>query len=198
MRVDLNGRRALVVGASGRLTDALLAALQANGAVAAALSAGGDVDSLPDLLVLVHGLKASDDDDTRLTVLAGTAGERMAERGSGRIVHLLSAAGLVPMRRHPQHSAAAASAVFAMRALAMRLGPGVQVNAVGAGAVKDGPDQLIAGDHAMLSHVPDGRAGQLGHLIDAALFLCDPANTYMTGQVLTVDGGWSAGYGRNF
>jgi NAD(P)-dependent dehydrogenase (short-subunit alcohol dehydrogenase family) len=31
-----------------------------------------------------------------------------------------------------------------------------------------------------------------------ALFLCDPLNTYLTGQFLCVDGGWAAGYGRSF
>jgi NAD(P)-dependent dehydrogenase (short-subunit alcohol dehydrogenase family) len=32
----------------------------------------------------------------------------------------------------------------------------------------------------------------------AALFLADPENSYMNGHVLTVDGGWNAGYARDF
>ena len=38
----------------------------------------------------------------------------------------------------------------------------------------------------------------LDEVVAAALFLCDPANTYTTGQLLSVDGGWTAGYARNF
>ena len=34
--------------------------------------------------------------------------------------------------------------------------------------------------------------------VAAALFFCDPLNSYTTGQMLGVDGGWAAGYGRNF
>jgi NAD(P)-dependent dehydrogenase (short-subunit alcohol dehydrogenase family) len=89
--------------------------------------------------------------------------------------------------------------VFCMRGLAMRFGPQVLVNAVGAGAIVDeASGSFVAGAQAMLSHVPTGQPGAICDLVDAVLFLCDPMNSYMTGQVLTVDGGWSAGYGRNF
>ena len=46
--------------------------------------------------------------------------------------------------------------------------------------------------------MPLGRPGPLAEVVAAVLFLCDPANTYTTGQLLAVDGGWMAGYGRNF
>jgi NAD(P)-dependent dehydrogenase (short-subunit alcohol dehydrogenase family) len=57
---------------------------------------------------------------------------------------------------------------------------------------------MVSGDKAMLSHTPVGRAGSIEEAVAAVLFFCDPLNTYTTGQMLGVDGGWMAGYGRNF
>jgi NAD(P)-dependent dehydrogenase (short-subunit alcohol dehydrogenase family) len=79
----------------------------------------------------------------------------------------------------------------------MELAPRVLVNAVGAGVIEDG-DALVAGDRHMLGHASLGRAGRIDDIVNTVLFLCDPANTYTTGQILNVDGGWSVGYGRNF
>ena len=78
----------------------------------------------------------------------------------------------------------------------MEFGPKVLVNAVGFGAVED--ETMVSGDKAMLSHTPVGRAGCIEEAVAAVLFFCDPLNTYTTGQMLGVDGGWTAGYGRNF
>ena len=100
-----------------------------------------------------------------------------------------------PMRRHPDYSMQMGSMLTCMRTLAMQLGPTVLVNAIGVGAIGD---PLIAGDAAMVGHASVGRAGTEQEVVDTILFLCDPANTYLTGQMLSVDGGWSAGYGRNF
>jgi NAD(P)-dependent dehydrogenase (short-subunit alcohol dehydrogenase family) len=50
----------------------------------------------------------------------------------------------------------------------------------------------------MLDHVALGRPATTDEFAVAALFLADPENTYMTGHMLTVDGGWTAGYTRDF
>jgi NAD(P)-dependent dehydrogenase (short-subunit alcohol dehydrogenase family) len=42
------------------------------------------------------------------------------------------------------------------------------------------------------------RGGTVQEMTDTLLFFCDPLNTYTTGQMLAVDGGWSVGYARNF
>ena len=120
----------------------------------------------------------------------------MAERGSGRIVFLMSVVAGTPMRRHPRFSMENASILAGMRTLAMEFGPKVLVNAVGVGAIED--EAMVSGDKAMLSHVPVGRAGSIDEAVAAVLFFCDPLNSYTTGQMLGVDGGWMAGYGRNF
>ena len=50
----------------------------------------------------------------------------------------------------------------------------------------------------MLDHVPLGRPATVDEIAVSALFLADPENSYMTGHILTVDGGWTAGYARDF
>ena len=120
----------------------------------------------------------------------------MAERGKGRIVFLLSAIAGMPMRRHPEFSAEMAGLVAGMRTLAMEFGPRVLVNAVGFGLVADGA--TISGDALSSATYLLGRPGTVAEAVAAVLFLCDPLNSYTTGQLLSVDGGWTAGYGRNF
>ncbi len=88
------------------------------------------------------------------------------------------------------------AAVAAMRCLSMTAAPEVAVNALGFGRIDcDGAE---IGDGAMLTHVPLGRPGRLDEAVAAILFMADPKNSYTTGQLLVVDGGWSTGYGRNF
>jgi NAD(P)-dependent dehydrogenase (short-subunit alcohol dehydrogenase family) len=197
MRVDLTNCEALVAG-SGPVVEAAIAGLTSNGAHVRRTPPTGD--SVPDLLLLASELRAEATPSKRPEIagLAETWAPRMEVRG-GRIIFLLGAIGTLPARRFPEPSASMATLVFRMRGLAMRFGPKVLVNAVGAGAIVDeASTRFVAGAQAMLSHVPTGRPGSIRNLIDAMLFLCDPMNSYMTGQVLTVDGGWSAGYGRNF
>jgi NAD(P)-dependent dehydrogenase (short-subunit alcohol dehydrogenase family) len=50
----------------------------------------------------------------------------------------------------------------------------------------------------MRGHAALGRPGTMQEVAAAVRLLCNPRNTYMTGQIVLVDGGWSTGYGRNF
>ena len=189
MEVEISGQSARVAGEENAILAAVVAALRANGATVSRESGEG----APDILILSHPL--SPDAGYRPEALAEQAesvANAMVSRGKGRIVHLVSAAGLVPMRRHPAWSAAAASVITGVRALAMTSGPAVLVNAVAVGRVDE------AGDEAMLGHVPLGVAGKAEDVANAVLFLVDPLNSYTTGQSLAVDGGWTTGYGRNF
>lgn len=196
MNVDLGRRHAVLCGLEEPILGALETALAASGCTV--LQAAAPLQSsVPDLLILGHPLRPDGDLPVKPVDLDPVA-DAMAERGSGRIVLLLSAIAAVPARRFPQASVAAGAAMLTVRTLAMRLGPAVLVNAIGCGAMA-GPDgQLFAGDASMLSHVPSGQPGTVEDIVHAVLFLCDPLNSYMTGQLLTLDGGWSTGYGRNF
>jgi len=196
MLVELEGRKAGIFGARHAAAEAVAEALAGNGASVAWLGEEAAAEGV-DILVLSHPLIAEPGDGTTLTRAAERAARAMAGRGGGRIVHLVSAMAVIPMRRHADFSAAAASIAASVRALAMNAAPHVLVNAVAAGAIGE-EGMLTAGDAAMLSHVPLGRTGSSRDIAHAVLFLVDPMNSYTTGQVLTVDGGWTAGYGRNF
>jgi 3-oxoacyl-[acyl-carrier protein] reductase len=49
-----------------------------------------------------------------------------------------------------------------------------------------------------MSHIPLGRPATTQEIANAVLFLAAPESSYITGHVLTVDGGWTAGFSRDF
>jgi NAD(P)-dependent dehydrogenase (short-subunit alcohol dehydrogenase family) len=192
MEIDLAAATVALEGDTNPFTVAIEAALRANG--------GRVVNAAepPDILLVAFPLMPESGNADPRTMLqsAGRRAATMAERGSGRIVFLLSAMAGMPMRRHPGFSADMAGALAGVRTLAMEFGPMVLVNAVGVGLVEAGT--TISGDASQLSHIPLGRPGGVQEAVAAVMFLCDPLNSYTTGQMLSVDGGWTAGYGRNF
>jgi NAD(P)-dependent dehydrogenase (short-subunit alcohol dehydrogenase family) len=79
---------------------------------------------------------------------------------------------------------------------------GILVNCVAPGStLTEGTRELFYGKSAaereraerLLSHIPLGRPGTVEEIAYAVLFFASPASTYVTGQTLCVDGGWSAG-----
>jgi NAD(P)-dependent dehydrogenase (short-subunit alcohol dehydrogenase family) len=147
-------------------------------------------------------------DLTGLYEVSKAAARAMRVRGSGRIINIASIAGLVPLRLQCAYVAAKAGVVNLTRAMALELGPnGILVNAIAPGSIlTDGTRRLFYAEdgsfhaHAqrMLDHVPLGRPGLPEEIAVAALFLADPENSYTNGHILTVDGGWTAGYTRDF
>ena len=196
MQIELQGKIVELAGETSAVTKSVMDAVAANGgAVEMGAATVADI-----LIVSFPLLPLAPYDPSVLLETAKITGEAMAARGSGRIVFLVSAAAGMPMRRHPEFSVAMAGVMATVRTLAMRLGPHVLVNAVGVGAVAVGAvgEALVAGDAAMLGHASVKRPGTIAEITDTVLFFCDPLNTYATGQMLSVDGGWSAGYGRSF
>ncbi len=132
----------------------------------------------------------------------------MLAQGSGRIINIASIAGLVPLRLQCAFVAAKAGVVNLTKAMALELGPrGVLVNGIAPGStLTEGTRKLFYGEGGlfhdsvkqMLAHVPLGRPAETREIAVAALFLADPENSYMNGHILTVDGGWTAGYAREF
>jgi NAD(P)-dependent dehydrogenase (short-subunit alcohol dehydrogenase family) len=147
-------------------------------------------------------------DLTGLYEVSKAAARVMRARGSGRIINIASIAGLVPLRLQCAYVAAKAGVVNLTRAMALELGPhGILVNAVAPGStLTEGTRRLFYGEDGsfhshvqrMLDHVPLGRPAEPGEIAVAVLFLADPENSYMNGHILTVDGGWTAGYTRDF
>ena len=123
----------------------------------------------------------------------------MANLDGGRIVFLLSAMAALPVRRYPDYSVKMAAAYAGVRVLAMELAPSVLVNAVGVGVIGgEGTGEPLAGEVAMLSHTAIGRSGTIDEAVALVMFFCDPLNSYTNGQLLSADGGWTSGYGRDF
>lgn len=147
-------------------------------------------------------------DLTGLYEMSKAAAAVMRGQRSGRIINIASIAGLVPLRLQCAFVAAKAGVVNLTKAMALELGPhGVLVNGIAPGStLTEGTRKLFYGDDGlfkesvqrMLDHVPLGRPGTVDEIAVAALFLADPENSYMNGHMLTVDGGWTAGYTRDF
>jgi 3-oxoacyl-[acyl-carrier protein] reductase len=147
-------------------------------------------------------------DLTGLFIMTQAAAAPMLRQASGRIINIASVAGLVPLRLQSAFVAAKAGVVNLTRAMALELAPGgVLVNGIAPGSIMtEGTRQLFYGEdgkfreHAasLLAHIPLGRPGTPEEVAHAALFLAAPESSYINGHILTVDGGWTAGYMREF
>ncbi len=150
-----------------------------------------------------HRIVGIDLDGTFLVSRAALQPMIASGRG-GRIINIASVVGLAAMRLQPPFAAAKAAIVHLTRAMALELGDrGFAVNAIAPGSIlTDGTRQLFYGEdgrfhdrmRAFMDHIPLARPGTPEEIAEAALFLASPASGYINGQVLTVDGGWTAGF----
>src|SRR5438445_23888 len=147
-------------------------------------------------------------DLTGVFEVSKVAAQVMRKQGSGRIINIASIAGLVPLRLQCAFIAAKAGVVNLTRGMALELGPhGILVNGIAPGpTLTDGTRALFYGDdglfkdsvNQMLARIPLGRPATVEEIAHAALFLAAPESSYINGHILTVDGGWTAGYTRDF
>lgn len=128
---------------------------------------------------------------------AQSAARVMIPQQSGKIINVASILGLVGANGLIPYCAAKGGVVNLSRALASEWARyGIQVNSLCPGYVITDINRDKLSDEktqaALLAKTPAGRLGQVGDMTGAALFLASPASDYMTGQSLTVDGGWTA------
>jgi 2-deoxy-D-gluconate 3-dehydrogenase len=134
---------------------------------------------------------------TSVFQLCQTFGRRMIERGAGKIVNvasLLSFSGGITV---PAYTASKHGVAGLTKALANEWARhNVQVNAIAPGYFVTAVTQAIQDDpvrsREILTRIPAGRWGSPDDLGGAVVFLAAPASDYVSGHLLTVDGGWMA------
>lgn len=121
----------------------------------------------------------------------------MKERRSGRIINLASTLGLVGSSNRTAYASSKGAVVQMTRALGLELADSnVTVNAICPGPFLTPMNESnLASEEAsaaIVASVPLGRWGELAEIQGAAIFLASDAASYVTGSVVTVDGGWTA------
>ena len=119
--------------------------------------------------------------------LAQAAAESLAKQ-RGAIVNIVDVYAERPLKSFPVYSVAKAGLAALTRSLAVELAPDVRVNGVSPGAILWPEHEADEGQAALLSRVPMGRCGAPEDIARAVVFLLRDAS-YVTGQILTVDGG---------
>lgn len=138
-------------------------------------------------------------------LMSRAALEPMVARGAGgRVVNIASVVGIAAMRLQSPFVAAKAGMVHLTRAMAIELGQhDILTNAIAPGSImSEGTRALFYGQGGLfgsrteefMRHIPMGRPGEPDDIARAVLFLVSPAGSYVNGQCLAVDGGWTAGY----
>lgn len=116
----------------------------------------------------------------------------MLKARTGKVINISSVVGLTGNAGQVNYAASKSGVIGFTKALALEMASrGICVNCIAPGFIKTNmTDSLTdAQKEAILNQIPMGRMGVPEEIADAAIFLASHLSNYMTGQVLTVDGG---------
>jgi gluconate 5-dehydrogenase len=206
---SLAGKVAVVTGASRGIGHSLAAAIAAAGAHVALLGRDETTLTAATTQLTAAGSQAipvvADVSDIAAIgpaleqVVSRFCAQRAAElmTEGGCIVNVCSLTSEVGVPGAAPYGASKSGLAGLTRALATEWAPrGIRVNGIGPGYFRTALTESFYEDaqwqEAMLSKIPMRRFGQLPDLAGAAVFLCSDAASYITGQVLYIDGGYLA------
>jgi NAD(P)-dependent dehydrogenase (short-subunit alcohol dehydrogenase family) len=210
--IDLNAERLAALGARAGLGDDRLIAADLSSAPAARDALERARSALDGLDVFVHGVGINDrrpiadyaesDWETIISVnlssaffTAQVALETMRGQGHGRVVFFSSVAGLMGHRNHGPYAASKGAINQLTKVMAHEYAAdGVTVNAVAPGYMETNLTTAYLDAHPgererLVSLIPAARFGRLEEVVGPVLFLASRQASFITGQILYIDGG---------
>jgi len=189
----------------GAIASAVDLDVQSGVSIAAALDAAGPIDIVVNnagISIVKPALQMPEEDwdavvDTNLRgawlVAQGAAKRWVADKRPGVIVNIASILGLRTIGQVAPYNASKAGLIHLTRALAMEWARhDIRVNAICPGYIEtemNGPFWKTLGGQRLIERIPQRRIGRPEHLDGALLLLASEAGAFMTGSVVTVDGG---------
>lgn len=142
--------------------------------------------------------KAMDINVNGVFYCAQAAGRRMLEQGSGTILNLSSMYGVVAAPNRAAYCTSKAAVAMLTKVLAIEwAASGLRVNAIAPGYIKTAlVEELCKAGRmdleALSKRTPMGRIGEPQEIAALALFLASDQSSFINGQVIVADGGWSS------
>ena len=200
--ITAKGRKTLAVPADVRLSD------QVNNLIERTMAQFGRIDilvnnaggtfSAPTIELTEGGWDAIIRENLKSVFLCSKAAAKvMIDQRKGSIVSLASVAGLRAYTVNAAYGAAKAGIIQFTKTFAMDMAPhNIRVNTIAPGSIAtEGVIELHknepGGIQGRVAHIPLGRIGNTSDIVGGVIYLTSDASSYVTGQTLIIDGGWT-------